>query len=197
MKCIPKTKRAVSASVISSILLVSACGEGLRSLASSNNPEGGESAVADALDTASSTESISAPIPAGIPLSPCFVYSCYARSSFDETTPHQVGRIEQGRLKTDGTDGYLLFGPYAMVDPGQYSLVLNGIIEASNNATVDVVSAGGEAIHAAFPLTQSAGLIVDETVTIPAQVQDLQIRVFVTKDTVGQLTGVSFKPLNE
>jgi hypothetical protein len=56
---------------------------------------------------------------------------------------HQVGKLDTttGQFMTDGRGGYLVFGPYASLAPGDYVLELSGKLEGQHgNVDIDVVA---------------------------------------------------------
>ena len=116
-------------------------------------------------------------------------------------TPTQVGRLENGRLSTIGQPGFLAFGPYQPMRQGTYRLTLEGSTTSAPGAWVDVVSGKGTVSHARFPIAPAdgshQGTLIDETIVLKTDVDDLEIRVHVETDDKMTLTGYRLAPSAE
>ncbi len=105
--------------------------------------------------------------------------------------PSQVGVVGQGSSKrTNDNAGFLSYGPYAALDAGRYRLKVFGMAQAPGGAYADVAVDKGTRILAKFPLQPLGSTLVrDAIVLIPADAQDVELRVWVSEDSVLQLTG--------
>lgn len=105
--------------------------------------------------------------------------------------PSAVGVTDQGMKRSDGREGFLLFGPYAALDAGNYRFDVFGAAQQLDGAYVEVVSAGGERKLARFALEAGTdGRVVRNAgVRLPVDVQGLEVRVWVRGGSQVQLTG--------
>src|SRR5471030_751617 len=55
----------------------------------------------------------------------------------------QVGEFTGSSLRTDGRSGYLVFGPYADLAAGSYSVTISGSFRHALQAVVDVAGSSG------------------------------------------------------
>ena len=112
----------------------------------------------------------------------------------------QVGRRTEYGIETDGSAGYLLFGPYEMMRSGDYRLKMTGYAEGDTQSfRVDVVGRDVTRPYAEFtgPSNMSSvngELIIDETVTLPAD-DVIEIRVFVDAETDLRLAAYRFEAI--
>lgn len=141
-----------------------------------------------------STESISSkktgPIDCGCTASKLIM----KRSQFTTgSTPSSAGRIANGVIRTDGTRGYLLFGPYQPLEPGRYCVEVVAAVNHSGGAFVDVVSDSGKTIIASTPLRstqrdQHFGFQINQ------DLKDAEVRAFVTEKSKLKLVSISLSP---
>jgi hypothetical protein len=105
--------------------------------------------------------------------------------------PSQVGLIADGVKKSNGSPGFLAFGPYASLDAGSYRLDVFGSSGAIAGAFADVTSSGGHKVYAKFNLQPGAGevLLRDGKFSIPKDAYDVEVRVWVGEGTRLDLKG--------
>lgn len=91
-----------------------------------------------------------------------------------------VGEIRGDSLASTGKEGFLMFGPYAAVKAGTYSVTIEGNIAAlpAGSVKLDVVSNLGKISHGEHAMSQP-GEFPAFDVTLPAAVNDLEVRVHV------------------
>lgn len=135
------------------------------------------------------------PIPA-LPQLPAelLVDGAYSITQFDDSTPHIVGTPTAQGMKTNGEEGYLLFGPYAAFDAGTYRLLITGVAPQPGDAVVDVTSGAGAATYVSGGLQGVEGTLFNATVELPEAVTDLEIRAYVTPYSDMTITGILFAP---
>ncbi len=132
---------------------------------------------------------------AAVAIEPCAVPSCHALSDMSLYEFSNAGRKEGAAMVTDGQEGFLLYGPYMAFEPGAYRLVLNGTVEESAGAKLDIVGGTGSVTFADITLPQQSGNLIDTIVTIPEAVGDLEVRVFVTGASKARIDGVTLRPV--
>ena len=94
--------------------------------------------------------------------------------------PATTGKLEGVKRVTDGSPGFMVFGPYAPIRRGQYHLLVKGVAQKAPTARVDVVSDKGLVTHSRFQLTpDSAGgdILLSAVVVIDHSVNDLEVRL--------------------
>lgn len=128
----------------------------------------------------------------------CIQPLCLAGERFNPFVPHQIGQVEDGALVSDGRQGFLHFGPYASFERGGYRLTVEGRVDVPAGAWVDVVSDRGQRQHARFELSDGEGGVplLREQVTLEEDVPDLEIRVWVSSDTVMRLSAYELRKLD-
>lgn len=118
-----------------------------------------------------------------------------ARLDFDKTDlaslPSQVGRAYSDGIETNHQSGFMVFGPYAPVAAGEYILDIFGSGSQINGAYAEVVSDKGRTLHAKYGLKGLPGnlLLSDGKIKLPVDVEDLEVRVWVTESDVLSLLG--------
>jgi len=127
----------------------------------------------------------------------CIPPYCIEVVFFDSATPTQVGLIEEGKVKSAGQAGFVIFGPYAPLQKGTYTLELFGATGESAGGWVDVVSKKGTIVHGKFPLESniSAAPLVHEKILIDATASDIEVRVFVEEGDDISVSGYYLKPI--
>lgn len=129
----------------------------------------------------------------------CLAPTCLRQREFSASTPSQVGLVENGRLVTDGNQGFLHFGPYHPMAGGRYRLVVRGSANAADTAWVDVVSAKGTVQHARFAVSptqhEDSTVLAGGLVNLESPVEDIEIRVYVGEDDQVQLEGYELAPI--
>ncbi|MBS3984057.1 MAG: glycosyltransferase [Selenomonadales bacterium] len=110
----------------------------------------------------------------------------------------QTGRRSAIGVHSQGTEGWLLYGPYVAVPAGDYELLLYGHAQTLGDAWVDVCANRGETVLAKVPL-QSHGVsgeqgaeLVRFMFSIERDLQDLEIRVWATEESILTVTRVEF-----
>lgn len=101
----------------------------------------------------------------------------------------KIGVAEGSGLRSDGSAGYLLFGPYLSVLPGRYEVTFEcrtGLIDASNTVVFDVVARRGRLllgkVTPVLPTNQNLSVSLEFEVESPGVV-DLELRINVTNGT--------------
>jgi hypothetical protein len=102
----------------------------------------------------------------------------------------QVGVKEGGVIKANGQPGFLVFGPYAPLEPGVYRLVAKGNLKGPNESLgwVDVAVNKGGLVLANKPIVMSqeaAGNIVSLDFEVSQPVADAEFRINVAAQTTG------------
>lgn len=110
--------------------------------------------------------------------------------------PSMVGVLENGNRAADGRPGFLIFGPYEPFKSGSYELTVYGSSKVSNGSYIDVVSGRGTVVHARFEIVNSNGnlLLKSGTVDISENISDIEIRLWVGKGSIVNLTGYELNP---
>lgn len=106
----------------------------------------------------------------------CFAPRCLEVDRFDERTLTVVGVLDDGALHGRGKEGFIVFGPYAPFDAGDYSLVVRGSGDSMNGAWIDVVSNKGTVQHGRWALKEVAeddGILVRAVVKVREPVKDI------------------------
>jgi len=112
----------------------------------------------------------------------------------DQSLPSLVGIwSESGISSKGGVEGALLFGPYIPVGAGEYNLNIYGIL-SSGSVIIDVVSQKGIVVHQKFTLDRSmvdsdGYFAIQKTVNIDSDVNDLEVRFWVNKDSKIEVQG--------
>ncbi|MBA2880011.1 hypothetical protein HNR65_000318 [Desulfosalsimonas propionicica] len=123
------------------------------------------------------------------------------RTDFSKSTTFtQVGAIKNRALVSTGESGFLLYGPYKSLKAGKYHLTVKGSASTIDSAWVDVVSEEGTIEHARFPVDKEMGkekgILVSGNVTLEKSVQDLEVRVWVSKQDTISIDSYSIQPIN-
>ncbi|AEC21722.1 hypothetical protein PT7_3182 [Pusillimonas sp. T7-7] len=119
----------------------------------------------------------------------------YGGKSF-ANLPAAVGVLQKNTKKTDGKAGFLVFGPYASLGAGDYELNLYGFSDFVGSAYLDVVSNKGRMVHGRFVVGKDVNgeLLHKAAVHLPANVADIEVRVWVGEHDSLELVGYSLKP---
>ena len=119
--------------------------------------------------------------------------------------PTQIGIPSETGVKTTATPGYLAFGPYVELEPGDYDLEVKGIVNNTDkgNIVIDVISHNPtQTVFASFEYTlskddaendQKSRELLSERVSIDEDVDDLEIRVYVDENVDLTLTKYSLQ----
>ncbi|MEM1254272.1 MAG: hypothetical protein AAGI69_17720 [Cyanobacteria bacterium P01_H01_bin.21] len=128
----------------------------------------------------------------GVCLEPTCVEYDRSEPTFNIST--QVGTQSAEGIKTTGHSGYLIFGPYAELEPGTYTLDVEASVDeaSSNNVLIDVASTQTQKVFANFEYvmdskdSQSSSvkkIELSEKVIIDELISDLEVRIFVSEST--------------
>lgn len=107
-----------------------------------------------------------------------------------------------GTLKTDGRNGFILYGPYSVLAPGRYSLVLSGNIAAGSGGYVVDVTAGADdnvliSIEEQHPPALGAGgVLLSRDFDVPEFAANVQLRIRVQAETQMQVTALTVTPVS-
>jgi len=109
------------------------------------------------------------------------------------SSPSNTGIWSNTGISSNGVEGALLYGPYVPVSAGVYNLKMYGKL-SSGSVNVDVVSQVGTVTHLKLTLDKSlvdsdGNFSVQKTVSIDRNVNDLQIRVWVNKESNIEIQG--------
>lgn len=132
---------------------------------------------AQAPDTATA-ESAAAPAPA-----PSYPVGL-SRIVATDKLPTQVGTRVDAKLVSNGSAGYLLFGPYARLQAGTYNLLVKGDVETlpeGGKVIVDVAAARGAKVLGQQDVTD-IGALPSFDIEVPADTSDIEVRVRVPAD---------------
>ena len=114
-----------------------------------------------------------------------------------------IGTRDGGRLISNATNGYLMFGPKLPFEAGKYRVSIYGDnleIAADNSLVFDVTSNEGKQVHAKLGLDDKVGFTPTEPMAsfefeLPAPVDDLEVRAYVTSGTAVTLTRYEVIPV--
>lgn len=118
------------------------------------------------------------------------------RLSFTTDAPHigsQVGLRTPGLgMSTTGKAGWLLFGPYIPLQPGNYEVAFQGIVQADHAGVVhfDIAYGKGASTLAIKDLDQAAlaasaldGTLTTLAFTVSEPISDIEVRISVTEQS--------------
>jgi hypothetical protein len=114
-----------------------------------------------------------------------------------------IGTYTGKGMKTDGRSGYLIYGPYQPMKSGEYILQLTGKINSlGGKAYVDVVWHKAKKVYARFDGIGGQEKLADyillnKKVTLDEDVDALEVRVWVDKDTDLFIDGYSLRPIRQ
>jgi len=120
------------------------------------------------------------------------------QTNFDSSTSSQIGRVQDGKLVSNGSAGFLHFGPYASMEAGVYKLIVRGKGIMTSSTWVDVVSDKGNVEHGKFalkPAIHDGGVLAEGQVQLNAPVEDIEIRVYVGAGDDVTLEGYELAPV--
>jgi len=99
----------------------------------------------------------------------------------------QVGSLNNGIMRSTGKRGFLFFGPYLPIQKGLYKLTVRGEAEQTAGAWLDIVGDKGQVKFfrtEEFNVEQNSGSLISAFVSIPQDIIDLEIRLYVTEASV-------------
>lgn len=126
----------------------------------------------------------------------CLPPLCLKQEGFNQTIRTQSGTLSGTRLVTHGQRGFLLYGPNVEMNPGEYILTVYGSSSVHTGTWIDVASNQGRSQHGRYaPAPRSEQVLLEARVTLPAAVQDLEVRVFAGPKDQVQLDGYTLRPV--
>lgn len=126
----------------------------------------------------------------------CLPPICMKQDGFGKDTDTHVGRLEGRSLLTSGRLGYLLFGPRLAMNPGDYQLTIKGASTHHPSTWIEVSSNDGAQLHGRYQLAPlNERVLLQTQVSIPDNIQNLEVRVFVESGDRVQLDGYDLRPL--
>lgn len=108
-----------------------------------------------------------------------------------------IGSRRGTHMRTQGQDGYLVFGPYLPVEAGSYTLRASGeAIRLTGDEYIDVVSGAGHDRHAQCGLRiEGQKWQVEQFISLGKPVKDVEIRLWVEADTDISLASIELEPV--
>jgi hypothetical protein len=98
----------------------------------------------------------------------------------------QNGRLQDGCLQTQGNEGYLVYGPYASVPSGLYTMKILGSLEprqALACARYEVTMEKGSVILSEGTLSEDAWCLAEAQIPIEKAVRDMEVRIWTNATT--------------
>lgn len=124
--------------------------------------------------------------------------SIHRYGAFDYRFATQIGRLLHGRMTTCGTPGLLIYGPYVALSAGQYSVKAYG--GGVGRAWMDVCSSRGQTIHSHCEFAPGdvdmEVVLAELNLALPADVDDLEVRVGVYEKTDMWLGRIEIHPVD-
>ena len=107
--------------------------------------------------------------------------------------PSSAGVFSETSVATNGVSGALLFGPYALLHAGEYTLQVFGTMTTPAEARVDVTGSSGAEVFFDSPIISDRDgiLLGPATVLIPADTANVEVRIWVTEASDLLVTGYS------
>jgi hypothetical protein len=103
----------------------------------------------------------------------------------------KIGQSFENSIRSNGKEGFLIYGPYVTLHRGKYRVVLELFSELPfNNILLDIVYAGGCKIISECTIASSSVgefLMTMPTMTLEEEVLDLEIRIWVPAGVILQL----------
>lgn len=119
----------------------------------------------------------------------------FSFSAVDPKLATQAGIREAGEIRTSGKPGFLVYGPYVALKPGNYRLMVKGSLSGSKGqlALIDVIANKGERTFVATPINSDSpmkdGVITSVVFELPQAVTDAEFRIQVSEQTTGVFKG--------
>lgn len=123
----------------------------------------------------------------------CFSPICIEWHGSDDIFT-QNGEIVNGKLQSNGSKGFLIFGPYSVLIKGTYQLFIEAEITHNNGFTIDIVGNAGREVYYSKVITAdeennvSVEGRLNAMVNIPKRINDAEIRI---KTEAGTIISVS------
>lgn len=121
--------------------------------------------------------------------------------AIDENLRTEIGIMSRdGSIHTTGRTGYLVYGPYATLEPGRYRLKVNGEFNGADGmlGTVDVAVQQGEHIISTKPIisrTDDANVLAEIDFELDQMATNLEFRIHVHAQTTGSFRGYEVSSL--
>ncbi len=111
--------------------------------------------------------------------------------------PSSAGIFSEISVTTNGVSGALLFGPYALLHAGEYTLQVFGTLATPAEARIDVTGSSGADVFFNAPIVSDRDgvLLGPVTVSIPADSANVEVRIWVTEASDLVVTGYSLTSL--
>lgn len=110
----------------------------------------------------------------------------YSWLAHDPALMTQNGRLQDGCLQTQGNEGYLVYGPYASVPSGLYTMKILGSLEprqALACARYEVTMEKGSVILSEGTLSEDAWCLAEAQIPIEKAVRDMEVRIWTNATT--------------
>jgi len=113
-----------------------------------------------------------------------------------------VGELKDGKLTSNATSGYLMFGPKVPFDAGKYMVTIKGHVASigdGNHIKFDATSQSGKQVHGLTRLESLSNIkddiIANFEIDIQEPIQDLEIRAFVTSGVSISISAYEVTPI--
>lgn len=116
------------------------------------------------------------------PNSVCFYKECIDLTAIQLSSFSQVGELSNEGLESSGRIGYLFYGPYASVSPGDYHVEIEFKGKELSDVLVDVVSDFGQQVYFEEKIYRSSDIgIYKFKFNVHKEVTDLEVRLKVSE----------------
>lgn len=98
----------------------------------------------------------------------------------------QSGQLRDGCYLSSGNEGFLVYGPYASLQPGAYRLRIVGSLEepaGEGDARFEIAAARGQQMLAQGPLQAGRWSLADVVFEVDKPIRDLEIRIWTSAFT--------------
>lgn len=109
----------------------------------------------------------------------CAPPDCLSVLAGDPRTGNEVGTLTGGFIQSAGNTGYLIFGPYQPMNPGDYVLEILGDTEHLAGGTVDVVDSGSSILPPTALDKPAPGVLYRGNVHLRSPASQLEVRIYV------------------
>lgn len=126
--------------------------------------------------------------------SKCLFKGCFQLQAEESRMYTQAGSLEDGRIKTTGSAGFLIYGPYYPVKEGKYEVIFDGDFSNVEGATLQI-AANLRTNNEATTVKQTS-LVKDKynyTVSVPVDAEKLEVKIKVKDTSTLSIKGYSFK----
>jgi len=112
-----------------------------------------------------------------------------ALEKFAEDMMTQVGRNENGNLIANGSNGFLIYGPYVEMPAGEYKIIIYG--NSTKGFVFDVVSDQGEREYFEMEKDhgQGDGILLVQDFHLPHRVRNFEVRIRVAENSDMKISG--------